>query len=223
MKTLNLAIATVATLSIIGCGGGGSTTPTQTTDNTSGNTTNGSTIENNTSTSMNALEANNIKERLSYVWSASDLVSGSTKKECHKMDTGHSYTIKWQIASAINEMDVYYNEYSNVNCVGEIPDVRFGSAKYRITTGNVINNGKALEVDFQFVSGDDWIADMPGHILGYDIGKTYYTIAVSSGTYQNQNLIWSVAKPTDANDGTSPSKRASDVSNYTSGKYYFAQ
>jgi len=217
MKTLNLAIATVATLTLIGCGGGGDTSSG---GSTAGGATTGG-VANTPSSSVNAIESNNIKERLSYSFSASDLVSGSEKKQCHKMDTGHSYTIKWAIVAT--EMNVYYNEYSNENCVGQVPDVRFGKAKYRVTIGNVLNGGKALEVDFQFVSGDDWIDDMPGHILGYDIGKTYYTIAVSSGTYQNQNLIWSVAKPTDANDGTSPSKRASDVSNYTSGKYYFAQ
>jgi len=239
MQKLNLTLAAVATLTLIGCGGGGSSTgdTSSTTNNTtqsgangganSGTNTTGTGSNNGTggtttsgTTAVNTQE-NNIKARLAYAFLASDLVSGAEKKQCHKMPNGHSYTIKWLVDNT--EMNVGYDEYSNENCVGGFPDVRFGSAKYRVTIGNEINGGRAVEVDLQFVSGDDYTNDMPNHILGYDIAKTYYTIAVSAGNYQNQNLVWSVAKPTDTNDGSSPSKRANDVSDYTMGKFYFAQ
>jgi len=80
-----------------------------------------------------------------------------------------------------------------------------------------------MEVEFQFSSGDDLTDKIPNHILGYDVDSVVYTTFVSAGTYEADNLVWGVAKPTDTKDGTSAANRANDVSDYTSGKYYFAE
>lgn len=212
MKTLHLILAAAATIVIVGCGGGGNPS--------SGEENAGETVEEGGSgATINALEANNIKDRLaSSIGFAQNFVSGTAKKVCHKIDADNSYTMKWNVTFLLNRMAVFYTKYSNENCTGSEP-MRF--AEYRVTIGEVINDGKAVEVDLQFVSGANVVAEIPSTILGSDIEGVYYTTVVSSGTHQDQNIVWGVAKPTDANDGSSSSKRATDVSDYTTGKFYF--
>ncbi len=219
LKKIKLSTATIiVALSLIGCGGGGSnTSDINKTKNPQAGSNNS-----NVNKNLNKTEGD-IKKRLSYIYYAKDLVSGKEKKTCHKMANGHSYTLTWLVQPAKNELDAYYYEYSNQNCVGDYPDVRNASAKYRLTFGNVINNGKALEVDMQFVSGDDITDAVPNHILGYDVAETYHTIVVSAGSHTTNNLVWGVAKPTQSNNGSSSTKRANNISDYTSGKFYFAQ
>jgi len=212
MKALYITFATVTTLVLLGCGGGSGSTTNNTTNNLGNNT-------NNENPSIGNTEGGNIESRLENLSFAKDLVSGTDKKVCQNIDENRSYTLTSYLYS--NNLSVDYKKYSQENCLGA---VTWDRAKYRVNYGNTLNSGKAIEIDIQFVSGDDLTEyDMAKRLLGSDIATTYYTTLVSTGEFGNKDIVWAVAKASDSNDGTSANKRANDISDYTSKKYYFAQ
>ena len=169
-RIAKLSIATLSAFVIIGCGGGTS----------GGGTSDGGT----SSDSVNAIEGN-IHDRLDYIFMATKLVSGTNQKACHKMNSGHGNTIKWDIFE--HDMTIIYEEYSNENCIGDVIDVSY--AEYQPIDTRETNGGKAMEVEFQFSSGDDLTDKIPNHILGYDVDSVVYTTFVSAGTYEADNLV----------------------------------
>jgi hypothetical protein len=205
MTKLNMAIVTAVTLALIGCGGGGSSAPA------SGSTTTGG----GTTTTVNTIDS--IHDLKPYLGLANKLVTGTQKTSCLPTEDGKGRVIKQFIAGS--SVNFYYDEYSNTQCTGDYLTER---ASYSLTLGNEINEGKALEVNLKFDSGDDIVDKVPNHMLGYDIANTFYTTIVASGNEAKKEIKLGLAKPTDANDGSSPEKRANDVSDYTSGKYYFS-
>jgi hypothetical protein len=228
MKRLNLAIATVATLALIGCGGGGGSSSVEDTTGgtttggttTGGTTTGGSTTGGSTNggskTTVNTTDS--IGELKPYLSLAIKLVTGTQKISCLAAENGKGKTISQWISGSTVRFD--YTEYDNTQCVGDYTKMKL--SYYSLTLGNEINGGKALEVSLKFDHGDDIVDKMPNHMLGYDIANTFYTTIVASGNESKQEIKMGMAKPTDTNDGTSASKRANDVSDYTSGEYYFS-
>ena len=115
----------------------------------------------------------------------------------------------------IRGFDIYYRK----NCLSAASVKR---AKYRVHFGNTLDNRKTIEIDIQFVSGDDLTTyDMPQKLFGNDVASTHYTILVAE--YYSLSLVWSVAKPTSKNDGSSATSRANDISDFTQKKYYFSR
>jgi len=225
MKTLNLAIATVATLALIGCGGGGgsssdgtTTGGTTTTGNTTGGTTTGGSSSTNTTTgSVNSIDS--IHELKPYISLATKLVTGTQKTSCLAAENGKGKTISQWISGSTVRFD--YTEYDNAQCVGDYTEMK--PSYYTLTLGDEINGGKALEVSLKFDHGDDIVDKMPNHMLGYDIANTFYTTIVASGNASTQEIVMGIAKPIEANNGSSADKRANDVGDYTSGEYYFTR
>ena len=215
-------VATLAGLTLIGCGGGGSSTSSASSTSTAGGTTTGGTTTSGGNTPTGNTSAvnsiDNIEALKPYLSLATKLVTGAQKTRCFPAANGKGKTIS-QFRSG-STVIFHYEEYDNAQCVGN--STLHETSNYSLTLGNTINGGKALEANLKFDSGADIVDKMPNHILGYDIANTVYTTIVASGNESKQEIVLGIAKPTDANDGSSADKRANDVSDYTSGKYYFS-
>jgi len=207
MKILNLAIVTIATLTIIGCGEDSSSSDKE---RAKGDTIGG------TTTTINRTD--NIHELRPYLALARNLVTGSQKTSCLPVGNGKGKVISQVISNS--SIQFHYKEYSNAQCIGDIETMKL--SHYSITYGNEIDGGKAIEANLKFNDGDDIVDKVPNHMLGYDIGTTFYTTIVASANTSTLEIKIGIAKPTDTNNGTSASKRANDISDYTSGLYYLS-
>jgi hypothetical protein len=206
-KIINFLAFSFLTIGFVGCGGGGS----------SSSDDGSSSLDNSESTTA-INNVDRIEPLKPYLGLARKLVTGTQKMSCFPTDDGKGKVIS-QVASG-STIQFSYTEYDNEQCIGDALTMEL--SYYSLTIGNEINEGKALEVNLQFAYGDNIVDKVPNHMLGYDIGSTFYTTMVASDDEAKGEIKMGIATPTQSYSGISSELRANDVSDYTSGKYYFS-
>ncbi len=219
LNHLKLSLVAISVLTLLGCGGGGDGGSQGSSGNENSINQNGnSNASHNDGSSTQAVNGiDDIEPLKNYLGLARKLVTGEQKTSCLPTGDGRGKVIS-QISYG-STVQFQYKEYDNPQCTGDETEMLL--SYYSLTTGDTINGGKALEVNLKFDHGDDIVDKIPNHMLGNDITQTFYTTIVASGDASKSEIKMGIAKPTATNDGSSPEKRANDVSDYTSGKYYF--
>ncbi len=206
MKNIYLSLIMTSALTILGCGSSGSGDNSNTPP------------EDKPKTDNLVNKVDNINELKPYFSLAQKLVTGEQKTSCLPTKDGKSMVISQLTYGSTIQFD--YTEYDNAQCMGDAATMLL--SYYSLTLGDELDNGKAIEANLKFDHGENIVDKVPNHMLGYDISKTFYTTIVASGNEKTQEIKLGIAKPTHTNDGSTASKRANDVSDYTSGRYYFS-
>ncbi len=211
-----LSLFTLSLLAIVGCGGGNGSGGDNQSSNSGSDTSNQHTDGGGSSTkAVNSID--DIEPLKNYLLLARKLVTGEQKTSCLPTGDGKGKIISHVTYGSTIQFE--YKEYANEQCTGDETEMLL--SYYSLTTGETINGGKALEANLKFDHGDDIVDKVPNHMLGSDITKTFYTTIVASGNESKNEIKMGIAKPSSSNDGSTPQKRANDVSDYTSGRYYF--
>ena len=200
MKKLNLMMLTVATLVLIGCGGSSNTSD--------------DTLKTET----------NMKERFNYFKDGIFSKDGNTTI-CHKGLYGDSYKIHIYVYDSAIRFYTY--QHRRNDCSDEPIDYAYSSYIYEI--GDESADKKSVNI---FLTNDSYnygskyleIESMVSKLIfGQIVYTTYYTSVIGSGDIRTEKLKIAFAHATTENDGSSPEKRANNISNYTEGKFYFLE
>jgi len=203
-----LALSFLSIAFITGCGGGSS----------SSNNDNSTNTHDDSSSKDIVNKSDDIDTLKPYLGLAGKLVTGKQKSSCLPTGDGGGEIISQIISGSTIQFE--YQKFDNESCNGDSVDMEL--SYYSLTIGDTIDNGKALEANIKYDHGFDIVDKVPNHMLGYDTKNIYYTTIVASGDISKNEIKMGIAKPSSEKDGSSPEKRANDLSDYTSGKYYFS-
>jgi len=201
MNKLILAVLTIATLVLVGCGG-----------NKNSNTT--------------TLKAEiNIKKRFNY-FHEGNFTQEKNTLVCHKGLYGDSYTIHISIYDGNIRFETH--EHRKNDCSDEPFNYIYSSYEYEL--GNESADTTRVDISlvnesFNYNKKDFEIESMVsklvfGHVI---LGNTYYTSVVGAGDIRTEKIKLAFAHPSSENNGSSVETRAKDISNYIEDKFYFLE
>lgn len=153
------------------------------------------------------------------------LAKNTNTTQCYKGLDGDSY--QTQISVYPDTIFLSTSIYRYDGCGGDIIDYAYSS--YRYDLGNESNDTKRVEITLTNVSYNDEeyykIEEViSNYIFGIVINSNpYYTSIVTSGDIRNEKLRIGFARASIRNDGSSPEKRADDVSMFINRELFFIE
>jgi len=201
MNKLTLAILTIATLVLVGCGG------------------------NNNSNTTTLKAETNIKKRFNY-FQDGNFTQEKNTLICHKGLYGDSYTIHISIYDEYINFQTY--QYRKNDCSDEPFDYIYSSYEYELGSESADTTRVDISLvnkSFNYYKKHFEIESMVsklvfGHVI---LNDTYYTSVVGAGDIRTEKIKLAFAHPTNENNGSSAETRAKDISNYIEDKFYFLE